>query len=72
MEMMDVDNEVVMGQGPENQETCVKWARPPPLELNPQKDALTFQQIDIDNYIGSPINGMPGPQVYFDLHIKNR
>ena len=36
------------------------WARPPPPPIDPTKDGITFQQVDIDHYIGSPIPGMPG------------
>ena len=39
-------------QGPEQENTYSKWTRPPPPLLNPQKDALIFQQIDIDHYNG--------------------
>ncbi|KAJ8253632.1 hypothetical protein COCON_G00202440 [Conger conger] len=33
-------------------------APPPPLQA--QTDQLTFQQIDLDYYLGSPVAGMPG------------
>ncbi|KAL2713432.1 DNA polymerase delta catalytic subunit isoform X1 [Vespula squamosa] len=46
--------------GPEQENISVKWNRPPPPDLNPQIDTLTFQQIDIDHYIGQPLAGMPG------------
>lgn len=36
------------------------WVRPPPPPIDPAKDTITFQQVDIDHYIGSPIPGMPG------------
>lgn len=36
------------------------WARPPPPPIDPAKDGISFQQIDIDHYIGRPIPGMPG------------
>lgn len=39
-------------QGPEQENTYSKWTRPPPPLLNPQKDTLIFQQIDIDHYSG--------------------
>lgn len=51
------ESEAVMGEGPENQQTCQKWSRPEPPKLNPQTDALIFQQIDIENYIGQPLSG---------------
>lgn len=37
-------------------------ARPDPPEINPKTDSLVFQQIDIENYIGRAMNGMPGAQ----------
>lgn len=40
-------------QGPAQENTYLKWNRPPPPELNPQKDALIFQQIEIDHYSGN-------------------
>lgn len=61
--MMETDFEREIGEGPENQETCVKWARPMPPTLDTKTDALTFQQIDIDHYIGAPLAGMPGSQI---------
>lgn len=30
--------------------------------MNPSKDALIFQQIDIEHYVGTPLHGMPGAQ----------
>ncbi|KAG7170869.1 DNA polymerase delta-like [Homarus americanus] len=36
------------------------WGRPPLSPLNPREESLTFQQIEIDHYIGSSIDGMPG------------
>lgn len=35
------------------------WIRPSP-DLNPSEDSITFQQLDIDYYIGQPLPGMPG------------
>jgi DNA polymerase delta subunit 1 len=43
--------------------TVQKWARPNMQDLDPKKDAVVFQQIDIDHYTGSPMQGMPGAQV---------
>ncbi len=39
-----------------------KWARPPPPNFDPSTDPLIFQQIDIDQYVGSHLPGMPGAQ----------
>lgn len=58
-----IDREVLIGDGPENQQTCVRWSRPDPPALNAQQDALIFQQIDIEHYIGQPLHGMPGSQI---------
>jgi DNA polymerase delta subunit 1 len=63
MDGEDVDADVVLGEGPENQQTSVKWARPDLPPINPKTDAVIFQQIDVDHYTGSPMGGMPGAQV---------
>lgn len=60
-EPMDYDAE--LGEGPEMENTVQKWARPNMQVLDPKKDAVVFQQIDIDHYTGSPMQGMPGAQV---------
>ena len=52
-----------IGEGPEQENTSLKWNRPPPPELNPQKDPLIFQQIEIDHYTGAPLPGMPGSKL---------
>ncbi|OAD61418.1 DNA polymerase delta catalytic subunit [Eufriesea mexicana] len=49
--------------GPEQENTSLKWSRPQPPQLNPLKDALIFQQIDIDHYNGTPLHGMPGSNI---------
>ncbi|KAG9342853.1 hypothetical protein JZ751_015060 [Albula glossodonta] len=36
------------------------WCRPAAPALDPQTDQLTFQQIELDYYLGSPVAGMPG------------
>ncbi|KOX76910.1 DNA polymerase delta catalytic subunit [Melipona quadrifasciata] len=56
----DVHLNKVSKAGPEQENIYSKWTRPPPPLLNPQKDALIFQQIDIDHYSGAPLPGMPG------------
>jgi DNA polymerase delta subunit 1 len=63
MEGEDMDADVVLGDGPENQQTSVKWARPDLPSINPKTDAVVFQQIDVDHYTGVPMAGMPGAQV---------
>lgn len=47
-------------EGPEDAETCSKWTRPPPPDLNTAKDKVVFQQIDVDHYVGKHMPGMPG------------
>lgn len=42
----------VIGQGPDTQQTCIKWSRPDPPHLDPAKHDLIFQQIEIDHYVG--------------------
>uniref|UniRef100_A0A452GRX2 DNA polymerase delta catalytic subunit n=1 Tax=Gopherus agassizii TaxID=38772 RepID=A0A452GRX2_9SAUR len=37
-----------------------KWQRPPPPRINPTQDALCFQQVELDYYVGVPVPGMPG------------
>ena len=39
-----------------------KWKRPAPPSIDPGHDSVTFQQIEIDHYIGDPVPGMPGVQ----------
>lgn len=29
-----------------------KWKRPPLLDIDPGKDSIEFQQLDVENYIG--------------------
>ncbi|KAK7861969.1 hypothetical protein R5R35_013533 [Gryllus longicercus] len=52
----------LLGVGPETGQTSARWSRPPVPPLEPQKDMLVFQQIDIDHYTGVPMTGMPGAQ----------
>lgn len=63
MDDANLDREVLIGDGPENQQTCSRWARPEPPNLNNQQDSLIFQQIDIEHYTGQPLPGMPGSQI---------
>lgn len=58
---MEVD--VAIGDGPENQQTSQKWARPNLPPMNPKTDPVIFQQLDVDHYTGQPLPGMPGAQV---------
>eukprot|EP00040_Diaphanoeca_grandis_P024087 m.132040 g.132040 ORF g.132040 m.132040 type:complete len:1070 (+) comp29583_c0_seq1:139-3348(+) len=39
------------------------WKRKEPPNINPVKDKLIFQQIDMDSYQGAPLKGMPGSKV---------
>lgn len=63
MDSGEFDSHEVFGDGPENQSTNMKWSRPPPPSIDPKKDKLLFQQLDIDHYNGTPIKGMPGSQL---------
>ncbi|KAJ8686284.1 hypothetical protein QAD02_022078 [Eretmocerus hayati] len=57
------DTQVIDGEGPEQENTYAKWSRPDPPSLDPSKDTLCFQQIEIDHYIDRPLPGMPGSKV---------
>ena len=50
-------------EGPEQENISSRWSRPPPPDLNPEEDALIFQQIEIDHYNGAPLVGMPGSTI---------
>lgn len=39
-----------------------RWKRPPVKIIQEEKDAIIFQQIDLDHYLGQPLEGMPGAQ----------
>eukprot|EP00058_Branchiostoma_floridae_P022753 XP_002608243.1 hypothetical protein BRAFLDRAFT_125058 [Branchiostoma floridae] len=52
-----------LSTGPVSATTRKKWVRPPPPNLNPRTDSISFQQIDLDHYIGAPMDGMPGSSV---------
>ena len=54
LEQMDTD------LSPSSQES--KWKRPPVRAIEESKDMITFQQIDLDHYLGQPLEGMPGAQ----------
>lgn len=69
MDTDDMDTEVVLGDGPENQQSQIKWSRPDLPKLNPKSDAVVFQQLDIDHYTGQPMAGMPGAQVRHKIHL---
>merc|ERR1719347_1135679 len=43
---------LIEGEGPEQQATYHKWARPEPPSLDPKVDSLVFQQVELDHYIG--------------------
>nr|BCB92270.1 DNA polymerase delta catalytic subunit [Eulimnadia braueriana] len=60
--LSEMDLNEVVGQGPEVARIHGKWGRPSAPDLRPDADTVTFQQIDIDSYIGKPLRGMPGSQ----------
>ncbi|GCB59989.1 hypothetical protein scyTo_0014091 [Scyliorhinus torazame] len=37
-----------------------KWQRPPAPKIDPKADAITFQQVELEHYVGSYVAGMPG------------
>ncbi|XP_045490957.1 DNA polymerase delta catalytic subunit [Colias croceus] len=59
----DFDTPYIFGEGPENQNTNIKWSRSTPPDMNPNTQSLVFQQFDVDHYNGQPIPGMPGSQL---------
>lgn len=40
-----------------------QWLRAPLPALDPQQHTVTFQQMELDHYLGEPIAGMPGSKV---------
>eukprot|EP00053_Salpingoeca_punica_P017130 m.163926 g.163926 ORF g.163926 m.163926 type:complete len:1070 (-) comp17121_c0_seq2:836-4045(-) len=39
------------------------WTRPPLPPIDPKKQAIIFQQIEVENYIAPPMQGMPGARI---------
>ncbi len=35
------------------------WQRPPLPPINPAKDRIVFQQLELDHYLDDPVPGMP-------------
>jgi len=58
--LMEMDGPEMTGEGPAQSTTFQIWARAPPPTLDPKKDKLVFQQLEIDHYIGKVWPGMPG------------
>ena len=56
----DWDGEVAEGEGPAMESTYAKWTRPAPPSLDPVKDSISFQQVELDHYIGKARQDMPG------------
>lgn len=52
--------EMDTGLSTSSQET--QWRRPPVKIIQEEKDAIIFQQIDLDHYLGEALQGMPGAQ----------
>ncbi|XP_066276800.1 DNA polymerase delta catalytic subunit-like [Branchiostoma lanceolatum] len=61
--MEEMEEETGAADGPVTAITRKKWVRPPPPSLNARTDSISFQQIDLDHYIGAPMDGMPGSSV---------
>ncbi|XP_014678867.1 PREDICTED: DNA polymerase delta catalytic subunit-like [Priapulus caudatus] len=59
----DRDSPISIGEGPGTTSSCARWSRPPLPLLDPTRHSLTFQQIDLDHYIGDHMEGMPGSTV---------
>ncbi|GFO41579.1 DNA polymerase [Plakobranchus ocellatus] len=57
LDMMDVD---APGVDDETSGSNVKWARPPLPHIDPKNDSVSFQQLELDYYIGTHMEGMPG------------
>ena len=49
------------GSSSEDISRAPKIRRPSVRTIDPQKDSVVFQQIEVDYYVGSHIDGMPGP-----------
>ena len=62
----DMQHDVAMMEEPEELVEDLKvdrikrWQRPAAPPIDPTKENFLFQQIDIDNYVGKPLVGMPG------------
>ena len=50
-----------MDAGPSSSQK-LPWERPSVKIIQEEKDAIVFQQIDLDHYLGQPLQGMPGAQ----------
>ncbi|RUS73135.1 hypothetical protein EGW08_019097, partial [Elysia chlorotica] len=48
------------GPDVESTDFNAKWLRPPLPSLDPKKDSVAFQQLELDYYIGTHLQGMPG------------
>jgi len=59
-DMMDTDFPMIEGDGPAIESTYVKWTRPALPSLDPAKDSISFQQVELDHYIGQARKDMPG------------
>lgn len=59
-QLYDTESQESVGQGPEDTCTSTRWARPTPSPLDPSSQSLEFQQLDLDHYLGQPLEGMPG------------
>lgn len=64
LESVDYDEQNVSrprnAQG--NSQPRPEWSRLPAPHLDPSTDPITFQQIDIDHYVGDSVPGMAGNQ----------
>lgn len=59
-DVMSFEEELAMLNALEDSCTS-KVRRPAVKSIDPKTDTVVFQQLEVDNYIGNHINGMPGP-----------
>ena len=66
-DVMTFEEELAMlnaleGSADTDSKAVSKVHRPPVRTIDPTKDTIVFQQLEVDHYVGSHIAGMPGPQ----------
>ena len=70
-DFMDCDFPASEAEGPEQQLTHQKWSRPNPPSLDPSRDKLVFQQVELDHYIGQARVDMPGAREGNNANVWN-
>jgi DNA polymerase delta subunit 1 len=51
----EMQGDASVGEGPEAKNTSARWSRPSVASFNPKTDALVFQQIDVDFFLGKSV-----------------